>query len=332
MSCFVVRITSSPRERERRTRRRPDPARRLKEARLPANAASVEEVTCEPARGLDRAVVRSLSTCQWARETECDHHRSDGHREDLPWNRARTGVVSKRQSRALHTSTAVASRAFDRARRRLVHDDAPEDRARRCPRPGCSPHRTARRAGATRSPRGARRSLRPRVDGDHHAGAHEKVGESLADPTLPDAICDRVITTRTSSRCGRLDEKEEGNRYRSRICILRDGNVAYRSKKVSRNRVAARSGAPRHPLAASTMRPARRPRTVLFEQSSSPAPGTRHSVCGTPGNPRFHPPISCSPGYTPNARCHFRHEGRARYDVLGRGRAIHNRWCRCRLN
>jgi DNA replication protein DnaC len=42
-------------------------ARRLKEARLPANAASVEEVTCEPARGLDKAVVRSLSTCQWAR-------------------------------------------------------------------------------------------------------------------------------------------------------------------------------------------------------------------------------------------------------------------------
>jgi DNA replication protein DnaC len=42
-------------------------ARRLKEARLPSNAASVEEVTCEPARGLDKAVVRSLSTCQWAR-------------------------------------------------------------------------------------------------------------------------------------------------------------------------------------------------------------------------------------------------------------------------
>jgi DNA replication protein DnaC len=42
-------------------------ARRLKEARLPANAASVEEVTCEPARGLDKAVIRSLATCQWAR-------------------------------------------------------------------------------------------------------------------------------------------------------------------------------------------------------------------------------------------------------------------------
>lgn len=42
-------------------------ARRLKEARLPSNAASVEEVTCEPARGLDKAVVRSLATCQWAR-------------------------------------------------------------------------------------------------------------------------------------------------------------------------------------------------------------------------------------------------------------------------
>ncbi len=42
-------------------------ARRLKEAHLPANAASVEEVICEPARGLDKAVVRALSTCQWVR-------------------------------------------------------------------------------------------------------------------------------------------------------------------------------------------------------------------------------------------------------------------------
>lgn len=42
-------------------------ARRLKEARLPSNAASVEEVTCEPARGLDKALVRSLATCQWVR-------------------------------------------------------------------------------------------------------------------------------------------------------------------------------------------------------------------------------------------------------------------------
>jgi DNA replication protein DnaC len=45
-------------------------ARRLKEARLPANAASAEEVTCEPARGLDKAVVRSLATCQWVRSKQ----------------------------------------------------------------------------------------------------------------------------------------------------------------------------------------------------------------------------------------------------------------------
>jgi DNA replication protein DnaC len=42
-------------------------ARRLKDARLPPNAASVEEVTCESARGLDKAVVRSLATCGWVR-------------------------------------------------------------------------------------------------------------------------------------------------------------------------------------------------------------------------------------------------------------------------
>lgn len=42
-------------------------ARRLKEARLPPNAASLEEVTCESARGLEKAIVRSLGTCGWVR-------------------------------------------------------------------------------------------------------------------------------------------------------------------------------------------------------------------------------------------------------------------------
>jgi len=42
-------------------------ARRLKDAKLPPNAASIEEVSCEAARGLDKAVVRALSTCSWVR-------------------------------------------------------------------------------------------------------------------------------------------------------------------------------------------------------------------------------------------------------------------------
>lgn len=41
--------------------------RRLKEARLPPNAACMEDVTCETARGLDKAVVRGLATCNWSR-------------------------------------------------------------------------------------------------------------------------------------------------------------------------------------------------------------------------------------------------------------------------
>ena len=40
-------------------------ARRLKEARMPPNAASVEEVSCDSARGLDKALVRSLASCHW---------------------------------------------------------------------------------------------------------------------------------------------------------------------------------------------------------------------------------------------------------------------------
>jgi DNA replication protein DnaC len=39
-------------------------ARRLRDAHLPM-PASVEDVWCDPARGVDKSVVRSLATCQW---------------------------------------------------------------------------------------------------------------------------------------------------------------------------------------------------------------------------------------------------------------------------
>jgi DNA replication protein DnaC len=41
-------------------------ARRLREAKL-GTSACLEDVWCEPARGLDKDVVRSLATCQWVR-------------------------------------------------------------------------------------------------------------------------------------------------------------------------------------------------------------------------------------------------------------------------
>ena len=41
-------------------------ARRLKEAKL-GMSACLEDVWCEPGRGLDKDVVRSLATCQWVR-------------------------------------------------------------------------------------------------------------------------------------------------------------------------------------------------------------------------------------------------------------------------
>lgn len=40
--------------------------RRIKEARLGVRA-SLEDVVCDPARGLDKAAVRQLATCQWVR-------------------------------------------------------------------------------------------------------------------------------------------------------------------------------------------------------------------------------------------------------------------------
>src|SRR5262245_60411045 len=41
-------------------------ARRIKEARLSTRAAS-EEILCDPARGLERAHLRDLTSCQWVR-------------------------------------------------------------------------------------------------------------------------------------------------------------------------------------------------------------------------------------------------------------------------
>jgi DNA replication protein DnaC len=41
-------------------------ARRLKDAKL-GTRASLEDAACDPARGLEKTVVRQLATCQWAR-------------------------------------------------------------------------------------------------------------------------------------------------------------------------------------------------------------------------------------------------------------------------
>jgi DNA replication protein DnaC len=38
----------------------------LKNAKIPANVCT-EEIWCEPTRGLDKSVIRSLATCQWVR-------------------------------------------------------------------------------------------------------------------------------------------------------------------------------------------------------------------------------------------------------------------------
>src|SRR5271170_5741830 len=40
--------------------------RLLKEARVPAGAC-VEDLACDPARGVDKALARSLASCQWVR-------------------------------------------------------------------------------------------------------------------------------------------------------------------------------------------------------------------------------------------------------------------------
>ncbi|MGH8309205.1 MAG: ATP-binding protein, partial [Steroidobacteraceae bacterium] len=51
-------------EREWTDRRNRQLARRLKEAKLGLSAC-LEDVLCDPGRGIDKATVRSLASCQW---------------------------------------------------------------------------------------------------------------------------------------------------------------------------------------------------------------------------------------------------------------------------
>src|SRR5690242_789504 len=44
-------------------------ARRIKEARL-GTSASLEQIDCDTARGLDKALVRQLMSCQWAKQKQ----------------------------------------------------------------------------------------------------------------------------------------------------------------------------------------------------------------------------------------------------------------------
>jgi DNA replication protein DnaC len=53
-------------DREWGTRENKRLERLLKDARVPAGAC-VEDLVCDPARGVDKAHVRSLATCQWVR-------------------------------------------------------------------------------------------------------------------------------------------------------------------------------------------------------------------------------------------------------------------------
>jgi len=56
-------------EREWTERRNQQLARRLKQAKL-GMSACLEDVWCEPTRGLDKATIRALATCQWVRSKQ----------------------------------------------------------------------------------------------------------------------------------------------------------------------------------------------------------------------------------------------------------------------
>ncbi len=115
-------------------------ARRIKEARLGLRA-SLEDVACDPARGLDKAVVRQLATCQWVR--------------------ARQNVIIIGPTGIGKTYLAAALAMKDAERRDLL--EVLEDRYDRCSTVITSQLPT------------------------------KSWHEALGDPTIADAICDRLV-------------------------------------------------------------------------------------------------------------------------------------------
>ena len=194
----VLRGEARPRGRSRVDRSR-QPAARAPAARrrtLGDRRASLENVWCEPARGLDKAVVRQLATCQWVRaEAERHRRRRDRRREALPRCRARAGRVpaaaSARSARACRASSHELA---------IARADGPTPRCSRKSRASSTslvlddfliaPLKDTER-------RDLLEVLEDRYDRSSTVITSQVPTKSwhemLADPTIADAICDRLV-------------------------------------------------------------------------------------------------------------------------------------------
>ena len=91
---------------------------------LTINDASLENVWCEPGRGLDKAVIRDLATCQWIRKKHNVIVVGKTGVGKSYLGAALAQAACRNGLRALCTRVPrLAARARDRARRRYLHRD-----------------------------------------------------------------------------------------------------------------------------------------------------------------------------------------------------------------
>ena len=127
------------------------------------------------------------------RASSSGHHRPDRYRQVVAGLRARPqglprGLLGALQARPRLFADLAQARGEGRLPRLMTH-------ARTHP---AADHRrlgagAAQRRAAPRSARDRRRSLRPGLAADHQPGSRSRWHEVIGDPTLADAILDRII-------------------------------------------------------------------------------------------------------------------------------------------
>jgi hypothetical protein len=108
----------------------------LRDAKLRIADACMEGIDCPRARDLDKALVRTLTTCRWIAEHQTVIVTgATGTRQELHRMRARPPGVSQGSARHVPSRAASLRRAATRSRRRLLSAHARPHREDRRPRP-----------------------------------------------------------------------------------------------------------------------------------------------------------------------------------------------------
>jgi len=169
-------------------------SRRLHTAKL-RQTAVVENVDLRSSRGLDRAVQGALHQRLGSRAPAPRHHGADRHGQKLAGLCARPQGLPRRFLGYLQARTAPLRRPRSGPRRgaaQSLHDDDRTRQPRHHRRLG---PRAAERGSAARSAGNRRPPLRSGLPADHQPSPRVLLARHHRDPTLGDAILDRVLHT-----------------------------------------------------------------------------------------------------------------------------------------